>query len=475
LTVANPQEYMTGIFRILVSEGDSLARDYKMAAATNSLDAGAYWAFMVASITVPFHEGKYQHFRELPRLGDLCQQNVNSGSIIQNRLQAAKAAKNSELHLAYNNFKRIFRQGPTQVSPDCNHLQLGDQAIQLVGSSDGLSLGMLQLNMAYHQEYFDDLLFEDVRETAHYGLNFYKTAGGSSRGFDGLFHNYHRYGCMIQGGTINFENLVRGAWSIYNGGSGGNPCRFAVSRDLNDQTFEIHLRTVLLDVNRPDNYLIQYLSGPDLAAYQEIIDNFKNHKNSHTAVENLLTIIRNDGNSSPAAAAAAAAAAPASGAQPIAAADSLAIPAKVQVGTIRVRTNPSLEAPVCGTVRANTDLQIVGQAEGGLWSQVRFDADTEKNELAGCNGQEYVITSALSGDTGVLPSATQVQHGVVVKARALNVRSTPPAGAVIRVLQLGETVQIIGSKKLDPSAPSSWYQILPDKGWVYGDDIQIQE
>lgn len=487
LTVTNQQDYVTQIFRILVDEGDSLAKDYKMAGAKDSLDAGAYWAFMLASITVPFHESKYQHFRELPQLGNLCQQNVNSGTIIQSRLQATKDAGKTELNRAYNNFKRVFRQGTTEVSPDCNHLEVGDKAIQLVGSSDGLSLGMLQLDMAYHQEYFIDGLFKDVRETAHYGLNFYKTAGGSSSGFDGLFRNYKRYGCLIQDGTINFTDLVRGAWSIYNGGTGGSACRFEQSRDLNDKTFYTHLQTILLEEDKNENYLIQYLQGEDLAAYQEILDNFKNHKNVHTALDKLLATVH--GASSVTAEDTTASAAPSPtpkastkaspwSAASLAANDSLAIQTKVQVGMVRVRTSPSLDATVCGTVRANTDVQIIGTAEGGLWSQVRFDDSTEKGDLSACNGHEYVITSALSGDTGVLPSASsqaQVQQGVVVKARTLNVRSTAPAGAVIRVLQEGDKVQIIGSKKLDPSSPSPWYQILPDNGWVYGDDIQVQE
>ena len=51
------KEYKTKIFRIIMEESHHLASDYLKAK-----DYKAYWSFLIASLTVPLHEGGNIHF-----------------------------------------------------------------------------------------------------------------------------------------------------------------------------------------------------------------------------------------------------------------------------------------------------------------------------------------------------------------------------------------------------------------------------
>ena len=69
LTESNHKEYLTRVFRVLVAEGDRAAQRLSGWAHPRArMKAVPTGHFMVAALSVPYHEGKFQHFRELPVL-----------------------------------------------------------------------------------------------------------------------------------------------------------------------------------------------------------------------------------------------------------------------------------------------------------------------------------------------------------------------------------------------------------------------
>ena len=210
---------------------------------------------------------------------------------------------------------------------------------------------------------------------------------------------------------------------------------------------------MILNTGGAGNEMMQNLSGTDLAAYLEIIENFTSHGNTRMNVDRVIALAAQGSD------------APISESNVVAPAP---ISAEIQVDNLRVRTGPSLESTICGLAAIHTPVQVVGQADGGLWSQVNFD-DALDREYANCGDKMFVITSALSGRAGTAPAivAKPVQSqskGVVINAYYMNVRTSAPAGRILRVLGRGDQVQIIGSKKLTSSARASGIRYFPTRG-----------
>ena len=182
---------------------------------------------------------------------------MNSGSAIANSLQKARNAETVQASSVSSIWltpisRNIFVKHPNPITPDCSQFSQGARATQLVGSGDALSIGMMQLNVAYHNEYYSGKLFTDVARRPAMGLISYMGGDGpEGSGFGPLFRRALLQGgtsqaggqdmsCLTQGADrgdrMNYRNLIRAAWSIYNGGPGAPVCRLKTS-DANDREF----------------------------------------------------------------------------------------------------------------------------------------------------------------------------------------------------------------------------------------------
>src|SRR5207244_820928 len=103
-----------------------------------------------------------QHYRKLARESGRCAENLNSGSL------ASTAGTKAE-HI----FDSVMKSGSAPIVPSCTAFRAGDPALQLLGSYDGLSTGLMQINFVAHPDYLPHGDFLSVKKTLARGLEQY--------------------------------------------------------------------------------------------------------------------------------------------------------------------------------------------------------------------------------------------------------------------------------------------------------------
>lgn len=263
-------EYRSRIFRLILEEAQRKAEDYARD------DAQAYTAFIVGALTIPLHEGSNTHFRIRDNDGRTCQERSNSGRIVRHTSSYASV------------FSRIFKNANPQPVPDCSELNDDAQMHQLLHGADGSDLGIMQVNMRWHERNF--LATGDwtsVRKSIRYGLSLF------AQGFDGVYRNSSRYTCILTNGRINYTNLIRGAWAgVYNSGNLSSSCRFANTNSdwaANDRKFYHNLSEVILKLDTASKRREHYpLRSTEDALLGQIISGFKNKTATATLIQNYL-------------------------------------------------------------------------------------------------------------------------------------------------------------------------------------------
>lgn len=184
-----------------------------------------------------------------------------------------------------------MHSGDDPVIPDCKNFN-NTRAIQLVGSGDRLGSGIMQLTGANFKQDFATNNFLSVRDTIHDGMAYF---------IDTFKHALRKSPQCIQNknGTINYQSLVRGSWAAYNGGPEAF-CRFSNPKAKwheNDIGFKEDFDLVLASGvdsrgHKLESYYQHYLKDTAnenmKAAFDEIINNFKNGKNNTNYLNTVL-------------------------------------------------------------------------------------------------------------------------------------------------------------------------------------------
>lgn len=273
---ADDTAYVTEIFRIILAEADRQGGFYL----NQDHNPGAYLAFLVGSIAVPFNESKFQQFRKPVRNGK-CDEAMNNGDAV-----AADAGGGKE----GEELRQIFQDELVkQRAADCNEPAVSADIAtytQLMSSFDGQSFGLFQEDYQMAKNFLPSGDYLSVASTAKDGLDLYLA------GFKKILGKAPSYypcldpgkGASESAESIDWVNMARGAWSgPYNSGNAAEDkvCRFVPAYDKspidvrwnkeNDIPFGENYQVVL----DPDSAFFNYfLRGAELAEFRELITLF---------------------------------------------------------------------------------------------------------------------------------------------------------------------------------------------------------
>ncbi len=272
-------KYGDELAKILIKEAHNKAKRYLAEGNTQ-----AYYAFMGLAFTVPNQEGLMVHFREVPADKDYCNDARSQGK----KIKSSKAKKQFQSTL---NNRGLLRDRSKGFLVPCNKISGVSTYKQLiVGGSDGSDVGIMQLSALWHyEEYLKEVKYASVQSTVRYGLNYLE------RQFRSAFRNHKSLGCFKnQRGGIDYQKLIRGSWSAYNGGP-SQKCRFADSNSDfagHDRGFKKNLQKTL-DLNNGgvfgfDESLEIKLTPKMRAVVEEIVSNLENGTNVRNQIETIL-------------------------------------------------------------------------------------------------------------------------------------------------------------------------------------------
>jgi hypothetical protein len=329
-------KYVDDLTSLILSEADRLGSFW--------LDEGndeAYVSFLMGALTVPLHESGLQHFRKLDHERGRCSEGMNAGAVLRKAGQRAIAL-----------FSKVAKSGTAPIVPDCTTFKAADPALQLVGSSDALSTGLMQINYLAHPDYLPNGDFLNVLKTVRTGLTQYL------KGFKALVERPDEFTCVrgAHAGEINYANVIRGAWAgAYNSGNVAQSCRFAEaskwSQD-NDAPFARDLKSVR-DSSR--GFYAEHLSDSGAGAYRKIAGSFSSFGDGFSSNAILMdaTVIHHDisGTTRPTASAPTE-----DSAKPV--------PGVVRIAPgmrVNVRARPSTAAPVQTSLRNGASVVVYGR------------------------------------------------------------------------------------------------------------------
>jgi hypothetical protein len=273
-SLRNNDNYGDQVAKIIIEEAHKLAVRFK-----NEGNSEAYYAFMTLALTVPNHEGLFVHFREVKGETRNCTDSRSKGEGIISR--------KAKLH-----FKKAFNENDKGAYlVECDELE-GEKTFNqlIVGGADGSDVGMLQLSSLWHYDQFlDKGKYASVRETVQYGLVYLM------KGYKKAVRKYAGYKCFSKSdGTPDYTNLIRGAWSAYNGGP-SKLCRFSNPDDPHaskDKGFKGNLKKTL-DLNNDGPFGFNQEAELELTpnvrkAIEQIINNMENKTDSFESIDALL-------------------------------------------------------------------------------------------------------------------------------------------------------------------------------------------
>jgi hypothetical protein len=154
--------YVRGESRAYVNQIYSLIRvesEKIISQKAQSLSVEEKNIFRALALMVPHFESKLMHFRTIESI-DSCKDDLQSGEV----------QKKSHLNL-YLKHKKFLAD--REVLPFCSDVQNNENTFQLIASGgDARSVGIMQINLLWHPEYFQEYSFMSVRQSLEYGLNF---------------------------------------------------------------------------------------------------------------------------------------------------------------------------------------------------------------------------------------------------------------------------------------------------------------
>lgn len=224
-------DYVTDIFRMILQV---CHQEMAKLGTLDQSDTGYYWAQVLGCLAVPYHESRLTHFRRVLPLANedgesICSLRMNNGQFL---------SSNKKL---YEIYQTLFKA--KGVIKECSNYNLDSSYIQLVGSGDAYSTGIMQVAMNWHPAHVANGDHLQVEATLRYGLNKYLTA------MKRLRLGYKKHSCLVRGNGIDYFNLVRSAWSgDYNSGADVKACRYSNPKDAwaaNDNNFLADLKGIL--------------------------------------------------------------------------------------------------------------------------------------------------------------------------------------------------------------------------------------
>lgn len=272
-------QYGDKILSIILSEADKLAKKY-----LKEGNFQAYNAFLILALTVPNQEGLMVHFREVDAIKDNCNDSRSLGLGIENH-DAKSFFQKTLVGIETKNFEEANDAVYNGFLVPCKNLKKSNTFRQLVaGGKDGSDVGIMQLSSLWNYEnYLKPAKYSSVRKTIRYGQELLMD--------EFHYHLINGTKCMLdQKSSIDYNKLIRGSWSAYNGGP-PKFCRFAIPHSpyaAFDRGFNGRLKqTLSIDETRYfgfDNLDGKLpLSKEAESALIEVIQNYKNKRFSQDA------------------------------------------------------------------------------------------------------------------------------------------------------------------------------------------------
>ena len=453
----NDKQYITDVFGLIIQNAHEIAKsDY------DEDNKWTYYAFLVAALTVPFHESQLMHFRS--SLGKKCYWKTNAG------------LKLKQFRPAYWLFTEYLRDPQFPIVPDCGRLEADSAYTQILASYQLLDMGVMQLNFNYNQDHVISGGFFDLNATIKHGLGYLYD------GFSQIRLTYSRYSCIKSGKFLNFSNLIRGTWAgKYNAGgvTKGKVCRFSSKSDPRDTNFLMNLKKVLCEdgdyywkekkklcydakkktasafYRKGVSHYHKYLEGVEKEALDEIVENFFKNTNKREALKKVLE----------------------KGYNQVALDPEVIVEHKnpthwLWSRAVNIRSAPDAKAHKCGKIDNPTrwlSVVILSEEEGDWYKiQLRDDSLFLDTKSKCPKDSEYYIWGKEINKRNPGPVIALGE----VTSNILNVRVEKPSGRVIEVLSQGDKVGITQLEILKKS-DAPWYRIAPHGGWVYGKYIKI--
>ena len=129
----NSAEYTQTIFRKIINTADKIAQEVYE---EGKNDNYTYYSFLIAALTVPYHESTLNQFRE--RYGQHC-------TDIYNQLNHNKIP-----NVANSLLKDNYRNKYPIIFPDCRYFSFEEKVIQVMGSNYYSDYGKMQLYYLIH-------------------------------------------------------------------------------------------------------------------------------------------------------------------------------------------------------------------------------------------------------------------------------------------------------------------------------------
>jgi hypothetical protein len=381
--------------------------------------------------------------RRVAQLSNRCVERNNTGS----RVAAVSAS-------AYSVFKKSMAGGNNPVVGSCQSYDRSASALQLLGSYDALSTGLMQMTMNWHQDHYLSGNYLHARTTLQDGLKYYDI------GFRTILRNPSKYPCVLtgrdSGEPLNYVTLVRSAWAgNYNGGQMAKSCRFVDTPASpwvrgNDMPFKEGFEDML----NGNDTLARMLSGDDLEALREVLANFRGQKVPTPKLAAILGIqvdVPGSGNVD----------------HPVPQPSSVPVPdlapaeSVVQSVALNARRQPSASASIMTTLQQGAIVTTVGRSASG-WTQVQI-----------LGTRAYVKSEFLARKQ---PFA---MAGDVANASFVNLRESAPRGRIVGTRPRGAVLTILGQSQL-PGSDGLWYQVESpwnkpgEKAyWVYSGYLKV--
>lgn len=280
------QEYVKKIFRYLINKANLLARGDHYKSCENLADVldleksakckaplnWTYYSFLVAALTVPFHESYLNHFRK-NATDENCNQKVNNLSAITS-------------DRARGFIKNHYRNEENILAPDCRYLS-GKDTVQVFAAAKFADVGIMQMNGYYHLGSLEPFNLLSTYNSISRGLEYLYT-GDKGTGFNYISQQYNKKYRMCNfkqnpffkhKGTVarSYYGLIKGSWDQYNAGGSTSRtvCRFVKRpKNSNVKAFKGSLeRVAVTDSSLYHSYLPK--DSIERKAFNEILYNFR--------------------------------------------------------------------------------------------------------------------------------------------------------------------------------------------------------
>lgn len=299
--------YLKVLFGKLIQAADRNAKAdfYKPSAGIHQ----NYYAFLLAALSVPYHESRLLHFARRKAKDCYFTNNLLDPIYpkdkplefyaLERKTKGIKTImRNTEfLYKNLSGFNQLFNTDD-KIFYHCDYFKDRADSQSIIIASDYGDMGMLMVNMKSHPDLFSSKRIFDVDEVIEYGVNYLYEGHGRAGGFKKLALNSDSFSCLKgveEKSRYEYSvRLVRGAWAgQYNAGNTSETCRFTnpTHKHYKKSVAFLEKLNEIIDINTKQgsawhSYLPAY--SVEEKAFYEILHNIRKGTNFRTSIDIVL-------------------------------------------------------------------------------------------------------------------------------------------------------------------------------------------